>query len=182
MVGAVDGLSFKTQWGWMGVSATEKGICAITLPHPTRHAAEGSLVKLNGVPSAMRVWSERNAPNMLRDARAQLHDFISGKRQRLDVPLDVSRGPPFQRRVWRTIQRIPFGRVRSYGWVAAKVGGTRYARAVGLALGANPVPIVVPCHRIVAHDGSLGGFSYGVPVKRRLLKLEGSLALLQQKG
>jgi methylated-DNA-[protein]-cysteine S-methyltransferase len=91
------------------------------------------------------------------------------------MPVDMSAGTPFQRRVWRAILRIPYGRVRSYQWVAMRVGGKQYARAVGMALGANPVPIVVPCHRIISHDGSLGGFGCGLPMKRRLLKLEGTL-------
>ena len=93
--------------------------------------------------------------------------------------MDWSSGTPFQRKVWKAITRIPYGRVRSYQWVATRVGGKQYARAVGMALGANPVPIIVPCHRIIAHDGSLGGFSCGLPVKRRLLKLEGTMAQLR---
>jgi O-6-methylguanine DNA methyltransferase len=104
--------------------------------------------------------------------------FLAGKRRELDFPVDLSEGTTFQRKVWRAILRIPYGRVRSYKWVAARVGGARYARAVGLALGANPVPILVPCHRIVAHDGSLGGFSCGLRAKRRLLALEGTLPQL----
>ena len=95
------------------------------------------------------------------------------------MPVDMAAGTTFQRKVWKAIARIPYGRVRSYQWVANRVGGKQYARAVGMALGANPVPIVVPCHRIIARDGSLGGFSCGLPVKRRLLKLEGTLAQLR---
>jgi O-6-methylguanine DNA methyltransferase len=82
--------------------------------------------------------------------------------------------------VWRAIQAIPYGRVRSYKWVAVRVGGAHYARAVGLALGANPIPIIVPCHRVVAHDGSLGGFSAGLAMKRKLLLLEGTLRRLSR--
>ncbi|KXJ99348.1 MAG: methylated-DNA-(protein)-cysteine S-methyltransferase [Nitrospira sp. OLB3] len=96
------------------------------------------------------------------------------------LPLDLSGGTSFQRKVWTAIQRIPYGRVRSYQWVALRVGGKQYARAVGMALGANPVPVVVPCHRIIAHDGSLGGFSCGLTLKRRLLALEGTLAQLRR--
>lgn len=95
------------------------------------------------------------------------------------MPVDLSSGTGFQRRVWRSIERIPYSRVRSYQWVAARVGGKHYARAVGMALGANPVPLLIPCHRIVAQDGSLGGFSCGLNYKRLLLQLEGSLALLR---
>lgn len=174
-------LIFPTPWGWMGVSASQKGICAIVLPRPTRAAAERGLLQLTGVPTVLHVWSERHAAKGLREAQAQLCEFIGGKRHRLTVPLDLSRGTPFQRRVWRASLRIPYGRVRSYKWVAGRVGGARYARAVGLALGANPVPLIVPCHRVIAADGSLGGFSCGLPAKRRLLALEGTLAQLSRK-
>ncbi len=106
-------------------------------------------------------------------------EFLAGKRHELDFRVDLSSGSAFQRKVWRAALRIPYGRVRSYKWVATRVGGRHYARAVGLALGANPLPIAVPCHRVVAHDGSLGGFSCGLPAKRRLLTLEGTLAQLK---
>lgn len=182
MVWTVDGLGFKTVWGWMAVSASQKGICAITLPHPTRNAAERELLKLNGVPSAMRVWSGRNAPSVLREAQSQLCEFIAGRGHRLKFPLDLSLGTPFQRRVWRAAQQIPYGRVRSYQWIAVKLGGKRYARAVGNALGENPVPLVVPCHRVLASDGTLGGFSGGMRTKRRLLKLEGTLPQLSGRS
>jgi O-6-methylguanine DNA methyltransferase len=117
---------------------------------------------------------------LLDDAQAQLMEFLIGRRRELDFRLDLSAGTPFQRQVWRAILRIPYGRVRSYRWVADRVGGPQYARAVGNALGANPVPIIVPCHRVVTHDGSLGGFTGGLPVKRKLLELEGTLQQLRR--
>ena len=91
----------------------------------------------------------------------------------MDLPLDLEDNTPFQMKVWQALRAIPYGRVRSYGWVARKIGKPRAARAVGSACGANPVPLLVPCHRVVAGDGSLGGFSGGLLNKRRLLKLEG---------
>jgi methylated-DNA-[protein]-cysteine S-methyltransferase len=93
--------------------------------------------------------------------------------------LDLSQGTSFQRKVWRALRRVSYGRLRSYQWVAVRVGGRQYARAVGNAVGANPMPIVIPCHRIVAQDASLGGFSGGLPTKRKLLTLEGTLAQLR---
>jgi methylated-DNA-[protein]-cysteine S-methyltransferase len=111
-----------------------------------------------------------------------LTEFLEGKRRSVDFPVDLSAGSPFQRRVWRITGRIPFGRVRSYRWVALRLGGARYARAVGRALGANPVPIAVPCHRILAQDGSLGGFSCGLRIKRRLLALEGVIKSKSRKS
>jgi methylated-DNA-[protein]-cysteine S-methyltransferase len=112
-------------------------------------------------------------------ARRQLLDYLAGARSTFDVPLDLSRGTPFQRNVWRVLQRVPYGKLRSYQWIAARVGGRHHARAVGNAVGANPLPIVVPCHRIVAQDASLGGFSCGLLMKRKLLALEGTLRYLK---
>jgi O-6-methylguanine DNA methyltransferase len=115
----------------------------------------------------------------LEETRRQLLDYLAGRRNTFDVPLDLSQGTSFQRQVWRTLQRVPYGKLRSYQWIAARVGGRHYARAVGNAVGANPLPIIVPCHRIVAHDASLGGFSGGLSIKRKLLSLEGTLRCLK---
>lgn len=82
-------------------------------------------------------------------------------------------GTAFQKKVWRALLTIPAGQVCSYGALARKIGAPQAARAVGMALGANPVPFFIPCHRVIAGDGSLGGFSAGLPLKRRLLKAEG---------
>src|SRR5439155_24161778 len=90
-------------------------------------------------------------------------------------------GSTLRRRVWRAILRSPDGRVRSYKWVALRVGAAPYARAVGHALGSNPVPIVIPCHRVVAQDASLGGFTGGLRTKRRLVQLEGTLPQLHPR-
>ena len=164
---------FRTPWGWMGVSETTKGIDAVVLPKPLRQAVLSEL----GLPSA-GVLKGRTSPQ-LHEAQAQLTSYLAGTRRSFDLPLDLSRGTSFQQKVWRTLRRISYGRLRSYQWVAARVGGRQYARAVGNAVGANPMPIVIPCHRIVAQDMSLGGFSCGLPTKRKLLTLEGTLAELR---
>jgi O-6-methylguanine DNA methyltransferase len=109
----------------------------------------------------------------------QLIDYLAGVRRSFDLPLDLSQGTSFQQKVWRTLRQVSYGRLRSYRWVADRVGGRQYARAVGNAVGANPMPIVIPCHRIVAQDASLGGFSGGLSMKRKLLTLEGTLAELK---
>ncbi|HET6675629.1 MAG TPA: methylated-DNA--[protein]-cysteine S-methyltransferase [Nitrospiraceae bacterium] len=161
--------AFHTQWGWIELAASEKGVTSIVLPLSSRAGRNKGRVGMRK--------SQPNGPatSMLDEAKAQLIEYLAGARREFSMPLDMSEGTPFQRRVWRAILRIPYGRVRSYQWVAEKVGGKQYARAVGMALGANPVPIVVPCHRIISHDGSLGGFGCGLPMKRRLLKLERTL-------
>lgn len=167
--------AFRTPWGWMGVSETERGIDAVVLPKASRRAVLSEL----RVPSTE--LPEAQASSRLQEAQTQLIDYLSGTRRSFDLPLDLSRGTGFRQKVWRTLLRIPYGRLRSYQWVAARVGGRQYARAVGNAVGANPVPILIPCHRIVAHDMSLGGFSCGLPAKRKLLTLEGTLQTLRGK-
>jgi methylated-DNA-[protein]-cysteine S-methyltransferase len=109
---------------------------------------------------------------LLARAAQQLSEYFAGTRRDFDLPLDPA-GTPFQRRVWTEMARIPFGATESYGALAREVGSV--ARAVGGACGANPIPIVIPCHRVVAEGGGLGGFSGGTgpATKRALLELEG---------
>ena len=161
---------FKSRWGWMGISETTKGIDAVVLPKGSRQAVLSEL-RLSDAELLKGQMSSR-----LRKAQTQLTDYLTGVRRSFDLPLDLSRGTSFQQKVWRTLRRVSYGRLRSYRWVAVRVGGRQYARAVGNAVGANPMPIVIPCHRIVADDASLGGFSGGLPTKRKLLTLEGTLA------
>jgi len=164
---------FQTPWGWMGISETTKGIDAVVLPKASREAV------LSELQPASAALLDGQVSSRLREARAQLIDYLAGTRKSFDLSLDLSRGTSFQRKVWRTLRRVSYGRLRSYQWVAVRVGGRQYARAVGNAVGANPMPIVIPCHRIVAQDASLGGFSGGLPTKRNLLTLEGTLAQLR---
>ena len=164
---------FKSRWGWMGVSETTKGIDAVVLPKASRQAVRVEL-RLS-----IAELLEGRMSSRLREAQSQLTDYLAGARRSFDLPLDLSRGTSFQQKVWRTLQSVSYSRLRSYQWVAVRVGGRQYARAVGNAVGANPMPIVIPCHRIVAQDASLGGFSGGLPTKRKLLTLEGTLAELR---
>jgi len=108
---------------------------------------------------------------VLAAAAAQLREYFDGTRQAFDLPLDL-KGTPFQRRAWLALAEIPYGETRSYGEQARRLGVPRAARAVGAANGANPVPIVLPCHRLVGADGSLTGFGGGLETKRRLLEHE----------
>ena len=178
---------FRTGWGWMGIRATPRGVASIILPKASRRAVESALARdalavdrhTSTTPKASR---QHNPKEVLARSQKQIVKFLAGRRQDLDFPIDLSGRLPFQRKVWLAARRIPYGRARSYQWVAVRIGSDRHARAVGLALGANPVPLVVPCHRVVAHDGSLGGFSGGLQTKRRLLKLEGTLRHLKGKG
>src|ERR1035438_1227704 len=110
------------------------------------------------------------------EAVRQLRAYFAGQLRRFDLPLDMH-GTPFQLRVWRELERIPYGETRSYSQIAAAIGAPRAVRAVGAANGANPIPIVVPCHRVIGASGKLVGYGGGLPLKRRLLELEGARAL-----
>jgi len=105
-------------------------------------------------------------------AREELSEYFEGKRAFFSVPVDLSEAPDFQRKVLAAARRIPFGEVRPYAWVAQHIGHPRAVRAVGTALGRNPVPFIVPCHRVLQTGGGLGGYLFGTDVKSRLLSLE----------
>ncbi|HEU4686602.1 MAG TPA: methylated-DNA--[protein]-cysteine S-methyltransferase [Nitrospira sp.] len=162
----------RSSWGWFGLAESAKGVCAIVLPQTSKRAAEAKLRAVAGPCSAGPL-----SPG-LRAARTALLRYLAGDRRAFSLKLDLQRGTPFQRRVWTVLRAMPYGSLRSYRWVAGRVGGAGYARAVGNAVGANPIPIVIPCHRVVASGSSLGGFSGGLSMKRRLLALEGTLASL----
>jgi methylated-DNA-[protein]-cysteine S-methyltransferase len=110
------------------------------------------------------------------EAVRQLRAYFAGQLRHFDLLLDL-RGTDFQRRVWRELERIPYGETRSYRQIAEAIGAPRAVRAVGAANGANPIPIVVPCHRVIGANGKLVGYGGGLPLKKRLLQLEGALAL-----
>lgn len=110
---------------------------------------------------------------VLREAEQQLRTYFDGRRHSFDLPLEP-RGTAFQQQVWATLALIPYGETWSYGDLARHIGKPAAVRAVGAANGRNPIPIVLPCHRVVGADGSLTGFGGGLPTKAFLLKLEGA--------
>ena len=110
------------------------------------------------------------------EAERQLRAYFAGQLRQFDLPLDMQ-GTGFQLLVWRELLRIPYGATRSYSQIAIDIGSPRAVRAVGAANGANPIPIVVPCHRVIGAGGKLVGYGGGLPLKKRLLELEGARAL-----
>ena len=110
-------------------------------------------------------------------ARAQLMEYFCGARRRFELPL-APEGTAFQLAVWRQLGTIPYGETLSYAQLARRLGLEKGARAVGLANGANPLPIIVPCHRVIGADGTLTGFGGGLPIKRSLLALEGAACVM----
>jgi O-6-methylguanine DNA methyltransferase len=112
-------------------------------------------------------------------ARQQIAEYLAGRRGFFTVPVDLSATPAFQRRVLEAARLIPFGEARPYAWIAERIGHPHAVRAVGTALGKNPVPIIVPCHRVWRTDGGLGGYLFGGDVKRRLAELERTTPVLE---
>jgi methylated-DNA-[protein]-cysteine S-methyltransferase len=167
---------FKTDWGWMGIGVTARGVAKTVLPRRSRAAVEREFAPCPKSSSSNEEGKVGHlATQHLKAARKAIRTYLAGKRSILDIPLDLDGQPLFRRKVWGVLRTIPYGRVRSYGWVARKIGTPLAARAVGGACGDNPIPLIVPCHRVVAGDGSLGGFSGGLATKKRLLRLEGVL-------
>ena len=137
-------------------------------------ASEKGLVAIDVRNSVKQVVTAKNpsAQTILIKTQKQLEQYFAGKRTSFDVALDLV-GTEFQVQAWRALCRIPYGKTISYGQQAANIKKPKAFRAVGSANGKNPIPIIVPCHRVVAGDGSLGGYSLGLKMKKQLLALEG---------
>ena len=159
---------FATPFGPMHVAASPRGLVRLTWK---AEGDDGFVEHLEDrFPDAVVVRDG----SALSAAEAQLREYFAGERTSFELPVDLSRLSDFDRRVLQAAREIGFGEVLAYGEVARRIGRPRAARAVGGALGRNPVAIVVPCHRVVRSDGSLGGYGGGVRWKERLLSLEGA--------
>jgi methylated-DNA-[protein]-cysteine S-methyltransferase len=132
--------------------------------------ADGRLVEIRL--DGRRPEGRRDAKRC-KDAAVQLGEYFAGKRRSFELEL-APYGTDFQLRVWRALRAIPYGAVRNYGDIARAIGQPGSARAVGQANGCNPLPIVIPCHRVIASDGTIGGYSGGLKIKHRLLAIEGA--------
>ncbi|HLZ81913.1 MAG TPA: methylated-DNA--[protein]-cysteine S-methyltransferase [Ktedonobacteraceae bacterium] len=148
------------------LAATNEGLCCLTLPKESFNALE-HWVTLH-IPDAQLIEN----PEALDSYKKQVLEYLQGKRTTFTFPLDF-RGTAFQVSVWRALTRIPYGETRSYSEIALVVQRPTAIRAVGAANGANPIPIVVPCHRVIGKNGNLTGYGGGLDVKEELLRLEG---------
>jgi len=160
-------LPIRTRYGVFMARYSARGLKALEFPTVNSRAAlRASSTSANrGVPSKkIRAWH--------RTATKALAAALGGFKPHRVPPLDLSAGTPFQRRVWHVLQRIPPGKVHTYGQIAHAIGKPGAARAVGGACRANPIPVFVPCHRVIGAGGRLGGFSAGLKWKRLLLALE----------
>ncbi len=158
------------------IAATERGVCDISIGESERESLLWLRKKYGSVPVRHESWAGAGGEGraIIHDARHQIGEYLAGRLSSFDLPLDPA-GTPFESMVWDEMTAIPYGETKSYGDLAEKVRRPKAARAVGMACARNPVPIVVPCHRIIRRDGGLGGYSAGrgLTVKRALLKLEG---------
>lgn len=148
------------------LAATEVGLYQILLPSGKAKSRENWLQTL-GLTRQV-VYSEA----YLQPYNEQLYEYFRGERQEFALPLDM-RGTTFQLAVWEALRSIPYGQVCSYSDIAKSIGRPLAVRAVGMANGANPLPIVVPCHRVIGKNGALTGYGGGLPLKERLLAVEG---------
>jgi methylated-DNA-[protein]-cysteine S-methyltransferase len=164
MAGELKYLIFNTDRGWVGVLGSNSGLLRSTLPQPSAQEAEQLL--------GDRVKDASRPDNPFHDLMKRLRTYFAGQRATFPDELDLSPATAFQREVWQLTRLIPYGETRSYTWVAEQLGKAGAVRAVGQALARNPLPIIVPCHRVVANDGKLGGYSGGVDMKRYLLQRE----------
>ena len=153
--------TFASPLGTVLVAGTERGLCSVKLGEGVEKflAEEFSEAELVREPKAMP------------EVKQRILDFLAGDASLAKIPLDI-RGTVFQRRVWEQLRRNPAGETRSYGQIARAIGAPRAVRAVGSACGANPVALVIPCHRALRADGTLGGYAWGLARKKKLLEIE----------
>ena len=174
----------EQDWGWFAIAATPRGVCAATFGH-RNYLEAGKTLEANlqvssfsaeSVGESVSTGMEEIAETAVRELLA----FFAGRGTSFSVPLAVV-GTSFQQATWDETRTIQFGELATYRDIAARIGRPQAYRAVGNALGQNPLPVIVPCHRVIASDGSFGGYTRGLPWKERLLELEDSLASVRVK-
>jgi methylated-DNA-[protein]-cysteine S-methyltransferase len=156
---------FDTPLGWMGVVGSTYGLKRIILPQKSREEVLYQVMNYGCVAEGRDIALFDDLPHRLKR-------YLDGGTVDFPDRLDLGMTTRFQQTVWQLVRTIPYGETRSYGWVASHLGLPKAARAVGQALGKNPLPIIIPCHRVINNDGGLGGFGGGLGLKELLLRLE----------
>ncbi|MBO9513730.1 MAG: methylated-DNA--[protein]-cysteine S-methyltransferase [Variovorax sp.] len=152
---------FASALGGITLAATDRGLAGLWFDRQ-RHWPD------------MAGWEPEDDHPVMQEAARQLDDYFAGRRRHFDLPLDLSHGTGFQQAVWQALLAIPAGRTTSYGALSADVGRPAAVRAVGAAVGRNPISVIVPCHRVLGANGSLTGYAGGLERKSALLALEGA--------
>ena len=158
--------SMPTPLGILYLAGSETGLCRVDF---TAKSEKSFLKSIQSENKTIPIKSSQPFKKIIK----QLQEYFSGTRKKFDIPLDLSSGTIFQQRVWKTLLTIPYGKTESYKSVAGQIKKPKATRAVGNANGKNPIPIIIPCHRVVSADGGLGGYSAGIHNKKKLLQLEG---------
>ena len=156
---------FDSPFGPLFIAETIRGVCFVSLSKISE-AKFQSLLRKRFQKEVIR--DEKRLKNVIHE----LSSYFNGHLVNFKSILDLSIGTEFQRKVWEKVSEIPYGELRSYKWVANEIGNPNAVRAVGNAVGKNPVPPIIPCHRVIRSDGNLGGFSSGIALKKWLLRLE----------
>ena len=156
---------FNTDLGWMGVVGSQRGLRGVILPQESKEAVLG---RVQGRGYTVEICDSSSFGYLPQ----RIGLYFEGKKVHFPDKLDFAGASRFQQSVWQVARTIPYGETKSYGWVAFQLNSPKAARAVGQALGRNPLPIIIPCHRVLSSDGELGGFSAGLEMKKHLLRLE----------
>lgn len=156
---------FKTNLGWIGLAVSDQGLAGLILPRPTR---DGALEVLH------KEWPEGEEveAGAFSDLIGQIRCYLDGESVDFNVSLDWSGRTAFLQEVWEATRAIPYGETRTYAELAETVGRPNAYRAVGRAMATNPIPLIVPCHRVLRSDGGLGGYGGGLDLKKQLLEME----------
>ena len=172
---------FQTDLGWIAIAANHRGIVRTSLPEPTPESALQSIEPTDTKfdPSKVFDQSSDHQLGLLTETKDLLTRYCNGEDVRLaDIPIDDTAWTPYTSRARTACREIPRGQTRTYAWLAQKASGnTNSARAAGRAMATNPIPIIIPCHRVIATNGHLNGFggTIGLPLKQRLLQMEGAI-------
>lgn len=166
---------FSSALGTIGLAATRQGLYWISLGETGTSSFRKKIQNRYGVTAIRR-------DDLFKESAAQIRAYFSGRAVQFKARIDLREGTAFQRRIWQTLRRIPYGQTRSYGSIAQSIGCPKGSRAVGGACGRNPLPIIVPCHRVVGSNGQLGGFTGGIRLKKRLLALEDAKPFRNRKS
>ena len=156
---------FKNPFGLTGLAASQRGLIRLANKIPNEKIFESILVKEYG-------FQIKRNPNYFDILIKQFQNYFKGQLKSFRFPLDLRLGTPFQQEVWKSLLTIPYGKTRSYKWLAQSIKNPNSARAVGNANGQNPLSIIIPCHRVIRENGELGGYTGGIQIKRNLLELE----------
>ena len=146
--------------------------CLIALDWQTQKILQQLTAQAHYIQSKDLADSVDDDAKVLRNTISQLDEYINGQRHVFDIPLDLSTGTPFQQKVWQALRQIPYGQTISYAQLANHIGQPTACRAVANANGKNPISLIIPCHRVIASDGKLGGYTGGIEIKQTLLDIE----------